>query len=371
MEANQIDDVMGGAGNAQPPLPAEAAELQDTSLNAVKEDDAETLSGAQKSAVLLIALGVDAAGKILRKLDDHEVEQISIEIARLRNVSSEVVESVLIEYHDMAIAQNYIAQGGMGYAREALVEALGADRAEEVLMRVEASMEVSAFHLLQTVETEQLSGYLRKEHPQTAALILSHLNPMKAGDIINRFDDDLQTEILYRLATMNKTSPELLDDIESVIRQQLGSVFGAELSSSGGAEKVADILNGVNRNTEKQILGTIEERDPELAESIKRLMFVFEDLAGVRDRDLQRLLTEIDQRDLVLSLKAAPDELKDKILNNVSQRVADGIREDLELMGPQRVGDVEDAQRAIIETAQRLEDEEEIMLARSSEEMIE
>lgn len=371
MEMNQTKDAGNEAGEAPSSLPAKAAELQDTSLNAVKEDDAETLSGAQKSAVLLIALGVDAAGEVLRKLDDHEVEQISIEIARLRNVSSEVVESVLVEYHDMAIAQNYIAQGGMGYAREALIEALGADRAEEVMMRVEASMEVSAFHLLQTVETEQLSGYLRKEHPQTAALILSHLNPMKAGDIINRFEDDLQTEILYRLATMNKTSPDLLDDIESVIRQQLGSVFGAELSSSGGAEKVADILNGVNRNTEKQILGTIEERDPELAESIKRLMFVFEDLAGVRDRDLQRLLTEIDQRDLVLSLKAAPDELKDKILNNVSQRVADGIREDLELMGPQRVGDVEDAQRSIIETAQRLEDEEEIVLARSSEEMIE
>jgi len=372
METNQqLANLMSSAMEDASGLPAEAAEMQDASLNAVREEDADTLSGAQKSAVLLIALGVDAAGEVLRRLDDHEVEQISIEIARLRNVSSEVVESVLVEYHDMAIAQDYIAQGGMNYAREALVEALGSDRAEEVLMRVEASMEVSAFHLLQTVETEQLSGYLRKEHPQTAALILSHLNSMKAGDIINRFDDDLRTEILYRLATMNKTSPDLLSDIESVIRQQLGSVFGAELSSSGGAEKVADILNGVNRNTEKQILGTIEERDPELAESIKRLMFVFEDLATVHDRDLQRLLTETDQRDLVMALKASPDALKDKILDNVSQRVADGIREDLELMGPVRVGDVEDAQRAIIETAQRLEDEDEIVLTRSAEEMIE
>lgn len=369
METNQLSNLPAGADNAA--LPAEMPGLQDPGMNAVHRDDAESLSGAQKAAVLLIALGVDAAGQVLRRLDDHEVEQISIEIARLRNVSGDVVESVLEEYHDMAIAQDYIAQGGMTYAREALIEALGAERAEEVLMRVEASMEVSAFHLLQTVETDQLSGYLRKEHPQTAALILSHLNPVKAGDIINRFDSDLQTEILYRLATMSKTSPDMLNDIEAVIREQLGSVFGAELSSSGGAEKVADILNGVNRNTEKEIMGAIEERDAQLAENIKRLMFVFEDLVTVHDRDLQRLLTEVDQRDLVLALKASPDELKDKILNNVSQRVADGIREELELMGPVRVGEVEDAQRTIIEAAQRLEDNDEIVLTRSAEEMIE
>lgn len=360
METQQLANIA-----AEPPASSDTAPM-----NAIRSDDAEELGGAQKAAVLLIALGVDAAGNVLKRLDDQEVEQISIEIARLRNVSSEVVEMVLTEYHDMAIAQNYIAQGGVGYAREALVKALGEERAEEVLMRVEAAMEVSAFHLLQTVETDQLSGYLRKEHPQTAALILSHLNPVKAGDIINRFENELQTEILYRLATMNKTSPDMLNDIESVIRQQLGSVFGAELSSSGGVEKVADILNGVNRSTEKDILGAIEDRDPELAESIKRLMFVFEDLINVHDRDLQRLLTEVDQRDLAMALKAAPDALKDKILGNVSQRVANGIREDLELMGPVRVADVEEAQRTIIDAAQRLEDDDEIVLTRTAEDMI-
>lgn len=232
METEQLANV----ADSGPPMPADA--LDDPSVDALHESDAEELGGAQKAAVLLIALGIDAAGNVLKRLDDQEVEQISIEIARLRNVSGDVVESVLMEYHDMAIAQDYIAQGGLNYAREALVKALGEERAHEVLMRVEASMEVSAFHLLQTVETDQLSGYLRKEHPQTAALILSHLNPVKAGDIINRFDNELQTEILFRLATMNKTSPDMLNDIESVIRQQLGSVFGAELSSSGGVEKV-------------------------------------------------------------------------------------------------------------------------------------
>lgn len=367
MESEQLAPIASG----QPPIPATAAELEDPSLNAIRENDVEALGGSQKAAVLLIALGVESAGKVLKRLDDQEVEQISIEIARLRNISGEVVEAVLTEYHDMAIAQDYIAQGGVGYARQALVEALGEQRAEEVLMRVEAAMEVSAFHLLQTVETDQLSGFLRKEHPQTAALILSHLNPVKSGEIINRFDSELQTEILFRLATMNKTSPDMLNDIESVIRQQLGSVFGAELSSSGGVEKVADILNGVNRSTEKEILGAIDERDPELADSIKRLMFVFEDLANVHDRDLQRLLTEVDQRGLAMALKAAPDGLKDKILSNVSQRVANGIREDLELMGPVRVADVEEAQRAIIDTAQQLEDDDEIVLTRSAEDMIE
>lgn len=355
---------------ASPEAPLEQPDS--TAINALDPTDASDLTGTQKAAVLLIALGVEEASDVLKELGDHEVEAISIEIARMRNVPSEVVEEVLQEYRELAMAQDYIAQGGVDFARETLEEALGPRRAEDIIMNVEAAMEVSAFHLLQTVETDQLTNFLQNEHPQTAALILSHLNSMKAGDIIGEFDEGLQGEILYRLATISKTSPEMLNEIENVIRDQLGSVFGSsDLSYSGGAEKVADILNSVSRSTERNVLDEIEERDPELHEAIRRLMFVFEDLTSVHDRDLQRLLTEVDQEDLTLALKAAPDELKEQVLNNVSQRVADGIREELELMGPVRVAEVEEAQRSILDTAQRLESEGEIQLSRSTEEMIE
>lgn len=340
------------------------------SINATSTD-VDQLTGAQKSAVLLIALGVEAASAVLKRLDDNEVEQISVEIARLRNVSSEVVEEVLLEYRDLAMAQDYIAQGGVSFARQALEEAVGARRAEDILMKVEAAMEVSAFHLLQTVDTDQLTNFLRNEHPQTAALILSHLNPVKGSDIIKHLDPELQSEILYRLATMGKTSPEMLNDIENVIRDQLGSVFGAQLSVSGGVEQVAEILNGTSRNTERGILDSIRDRSAELADSIKQLMFVFEDLVNLHDRDLQRLLTEVEQNDLAVSLKASSEKLKKKVFQNVSERVADGIQEEIDLMGPVRVSDVEESQRRILETAQRLEDEDEIVLSRTGQDMIE
>ena len=230
------------SGTANRPRPKHQINLMDT--------EGANLTGAQRGAILLISLGTEAASSVLKHMRDEEVEKISIQIALLRNVSSEVVESVLMEYRDMGLAQDYIAQGGVPFAREALEAALGAHRAEEIMMKVEAAMEVSAFHLLQTVETSQLTNFLQNEHPQTAALILAHLNPRKAADIISNLRPDVQSAIMYRLATMGKTSPELLRDIEEVIRQQIGSLFGAELSMTGGVDAVADILNNVSRTAE-------------------------------------------------------------------------------------------------------------------------
>ncbi len=328
------------------------------------------LAGAQKAAVLLIALGVDTASRVLKSLRDDEVEQISVQIAKMRNVSSQVVEGVLVEYRDLATAQDVIAQGGIGYAREVLESALGARRAEEIMMKVEAAMEVSAFHLLQTVETSQLTNFLQHEHPQTVALILAHLNPHKSADIVASMPAELQSEILMRLATMGKTSPEMLRDIEEVIRQQIGQVFGADLSSTGGIEKVAEILNNTSRSAERTILDSIRERDAKLATAIKGLMFVFDDLVNINDRDMQRLLMEVDQKDLALALRAASEELKTKVLKNVSERVASSIMEEMELLGQVRVRDVDEAQHRILETAQGLEDREEIVLSRVSEDVL-
>jgi flagellar motor switch protein FliG len=330
----------------------------------------DNLTGAQKAAVLLIALGTDVASSVLKNLKDDEVEHISIEIARLRNVSSDTVETVLLEYRDMSMAQDYIAQGGVSFARAALEGAVGPRRAEEILMKVEAAMEVSAFHLLQTVETSQLNNFLQAEHPQTVALILAHINPRKAADIISGLPQEQQNEVMYRLATMGKTSPELLRDIEDVIRQQIGSVFGTELSVAGGIEKVAEILNNTSRSAERSILDAIRERNSELAAAIKSLMFVFDDLVHVNDRDLQRILVEVEQRDLAMALKATSEELKQKLLSNVSERAAALILEEMDLLGPVRIRDVEEAQRRIIEAAQMLEDQEEITLSHSGEDLV-
>lgn len=339
-------------------------------LNREIQLEIDNMTGPRKAAILLVALGSTAASAVLRCLNDSEVEKISVEIAGIRNMKSEVVEAILMEFKDLGLAQDYVSQGGLGYARDALSSALGPRRAEEIMMRVEAAMEVSAFHLLQTVETSQLTNFLQSEHPQTAALIIANLNPRKSAEIISNLEIDNQNEIIYRLATMGKTSPALLSDIEEVIRQQIGSLFGTELSVAGGIESVAQILNNTSRNSEKNILEGLSDRDPELAVQVKALMFVFDDLINLTDRDLQRILVEVEQRDLAVSLKGASDTLKDKLLGNISQRAANAIIEELDLMGPVRVSDVEESQRRVIDIAQQLEEQEEISLTRGSQDSV-
>ncbi len=348
------------------PLSTESTSPEPTTL----PPNVDELKGAQKAATLLIALGVDTASKVLRALNDDEVRRISIEIAKLRNASSDLVEGVLMEYRDMALAHEYIAQGGTPYARQVLREALGPHRADEIMMQVEAAMEVSAFHLLQTAETTQLTNFLQNEHPQTAALILAHLNPRKAAEIISELAPEQQNEIMYRLATMGKTSPDLLNDIEDVIRNQLGSIIGAELSAMGGIEQVAEILNSTSRTSERSIMDAMRERSEDLALSIKNLMFVFDDLVQIHGRDLQRILTEVEQKDLALALKAASESLRQKVYANVSDRVAQSLQEEIELMGQVRVRDVEEAQHRILDVAQHLEMQDEIVLSRGAEETL-
>lgn len=326
------------------------------------------LTGTRKAAVLLIALGTEAAARILKCLRDEEVERLSIEIARFQNVSSELVEAVLTEYRRRSAAQSQTAQGGAAFAREALASALGPHRAEDVMMKVEVATDASA-HLLQHVETEQLVNFLGHEHPQTTALVLAHLNPRKAAAVLAGLASELQSEVVYRLATMGKTSPELLRDVEAVIREQIGSVFGSERTPSGGVEKVADILKNTRQADERSILDAIQSRDAGLALSIRNLMFVFEDLLHLTDRNLQRVLMEIEDRELVLSLKAASEELKEKLLANVSERAAQQIREELDLLGPVRVSEVNEAQRSILATAQGILEEEGV-LSQDTDELI-
>ncbi|MDX1547707.1 MAG: flagellar motor switch protein FliG [Rhodothermales bacterium] len=329
------------------------------------------LNGTTKAAVLLISLGTEVASKVLACLGDAEVEKLSIEIAHTRRVPSETVETVLMEYRDLGMTREHVAQGGPAFARATLQDALGESRAEEVMMKVEAAMDVSAFHLLQAVETEQIVAFLEGEHPQTSALILAHLNPRKAGAILSEMPSAIQADIIGRLATLGKTAPHVLHDVEDVIRQQIGSLVGAA-KTAGGVEAVAQVLNNTSRSAEKEIMEGLRQRNADLAAAIKGHMFVFDDLVQIADRDMQRLLMEVDQKDLALALKAVSDELQAKILGNVSERAAQTIQEEVELMGPARVTDVEEAQRRILEAAQDLEEREEISLSRSagSEQML-
>lgn len=329
---------------------------------------APQLTPIQKVALLMIAFGVDRASPILKELNETEVERISIEIARQQNVSVEVLSNVIEEFYEMMMANQYIVQGGLNYARDILEATWGKKKAEEVLKRVEAATEVSAFYLLQTVDDKQMQNFLQNEHPQTAALILANLKPQQAASILSELPEDNQYEIAYRVATMDKTSPELIEDIESVLREQLGSVFGGGLSKTGGVESVAEILNSVSRASEKNILTHLRERNAGLATEITDLMFMFDDIGNLPDQAIQLILKEVDSKSLALAMKATGEEMKEKIYKNMSERAAKMLKEELDYLGPVRVKDVEGAQKDILEITRRLEESGQVVLSRGDEE---
>lgn len=319
----------------------------------------------------MTAVGVDVASQILKSLPDRDVERISLEIARLRNVSSESVERVLLEYRDVSLARNFLAEGGPGFAQKALQAALGQQRAEDIMFKIQAATDTSAFHLLQTIDTNRVAEFLRHEHPQTIAFILANLSPRKAAEIAGELDDKIQAEAFYRLANLGELAPDVVAEFEEIVREQLGPVLTKSAVTSGGVKKVAEILNSVSRSAEKVIMESLTERNSELAASIKNLMFVFDDLINASDIDLQRLLAQVDQKDLVVAMKGASTSLQEKILGNVSERAAGIISEELELMGPVRVSDVEEAQRNVLDVAKSLEESGEITLNPVQEQVFE
>jgi flagellar motor switch protein FliG len=331
----------------------------------------ENLSGMQKSAILVVALGLDSASEIFKNMRDRDIERLSVEIANMRDVPSVVMEAVVEEFHQMIMAQEYISQGGIDYARRLLDKAMGPRKASEIVARVENAIHVSGFKLLKDVDPNQLLNFVQHEHPQTIALILANLEADQTASIIAALPQDVQGEVAFRMATMNKISPELLTDIESVLESQVETVFGQDLSVSGGAKSVANILNMAGRSAEKNILLDMEKRNPELAAEIKNLMFIFEDIVLLDDRALQRVLREIEAKDLTLALKVATEEVKNVLFRNMSDRAASLIREELEYMGPVRLKEVEAAQMTVVETIRALEEGGEIVITgRGGEEEI-
>jgi flagellar motor switch protein FliG len=323
----------------------------------------ENLTGLQKAAILVVALGVEASSSIFKNINERDIEKLSIQIANLSDIPSAVSDSVVEEFYQMVLAQEYIAQGGIEYARNVLEQALGGPRAAQILAKVQSALHVSGFKLLKKVDPAQLLNFIMNEHPQTVAVIMAHLDAQQAASILAELPEQLQNEIVYRIATMGKISPELLNDVEKVLESQLESVLGQDLSQAGGAQSIAEILNLADRATERKILDNLVQKDPELATEVKNLMFVFDDILLLDDKSMQRVLKEIDVKDLSVALKGTSEEMRIKIFNNVSERVSLLIQEEMDFMGPVRLRDVEEIQQRIVDIVRSLEEDGEIVIS--------
>jgi len=325
--------------------------------------DGEGMSGAQKGAVLCMALGAERSAKILQLLSAREVEVISKEIAGLPVVESEKVANVLAEFQHVSRAVDSVAHGGVDYAQEILESALGSSKAKVILERIQEQLADTGLKRLRNAAPEVLAGILRGEHPQTIALILAHLDGRQASSVIAGMEPEFASEVLYRIARMDKISPEMLLVVESGLSSKTDLSLSEEMTLSGGPQAVAKLLNLTGGTLEKQLLEGIETRSNDIADQIKSLMFVFEDLLLIDARGIQRILRDVDAKDLALALKAASNELKQHIRSNMSDRAGQALEEEIEMLGPVRVKDVEAAHARIIEIVRLLSDSGEIMIS--------
>ena len=321
-------------------------------------------TGIQKAAILLIALGPERSADIFKHLKEDEIEELTLEIANTRSVSPQVKEDVLNEFYQICLAQQYIAEGGIGYAKELLDKALGEDRAKEVITKLTASLQVRPFEFVRKTDPSQLLNFIQDEHPQTIAMILSYLTSAQAALVIGALPPEKQADVAKRIAMMDRTSPDVIKEVERVLEKKLSSLVNQDYTIVGGVDAIVNILNTVDRTTEKHIMESLEIEEPELADEIRKKMFVFEDILSLDDRAIQRVLRDVDNSDLALALKGATEEVQNVILNNLSKRLAVMIKEDMEYMGPVRMKDVEDAQQKIVNIIRKLEDSAEIVIAR-------
>lgn len=324
----------------------------------------EIYSNKQKAAMLLIALGPEKSSKIFKYLKEEEIEELTLEIASIKAVSPKVKEEILQEFYEMCLAQEYIAEGGIGYAKQLLEQALGSDKAVQVINKLTVSLQVRPFEFARKTEASQLVNFIQNEHPQTIALILSYLKPSQAAEIIGALSPELQAETARRIALMEGASPEVIGQIEREFEKKLSTIVSQDYASIGGIDSIVEIINQVDRSTERNIMESLEVEDPELAEDIKKRMFVFEDVTTLDNKSIQRVLRDVDNHQLAVALKGAGDAVKEAILSNVSQRLAAMIREDLEFMGPKRMKEVEEAQQEIVNIIRKLEDAGEIIISR-------
>ena len=326
--------------------------------------EGEKISGTQKAAILLIALGPEKSSTIFKQLKEEEIEELTLEIANTRSVTPQVKEEVIDEFYQVCLAQQYIAEGGISYAKELLEKALGNEKALDVIGKLTASLQVKPFEFIRKTDAGQLLNFIQDEHPQTIALILSYLSAAQAALIVSALPPNRQADVAKRIAVMDRTSPEVIKEVEKVLESKLASLVNQDYTIIGGVDAVVDILNTVDRGTEKHIMETLEIEEPELADEIRKKMFVFEDILLLDDRAIQRVLRDVDNNDLGLALKGANEQVQTVVFNNMSKRLAVMIKEDMEFMGPVRMKDVEEAQQKIVNIIRKLEDSGEIVISR-------
>ncbi|KPV44378.1 flagellar motor switch protein FliG [Alicyclobacillus ferrooxydans] len=325
------------------------------------------LTGREKAAIMMISLGQDTAAKVYQILSEEEMESLTYQIANLKRIDNDQREQVFQEFHDLATANEYIMIGGIQYARDVLEKAVGQERADRVFSKLQGSLQVKPFAFAKNIESSQILAFLQGEHPQTIALVLSYLDPNQSATIIQSLPHDIQVDIARRIALTKVTSPEAVYEIEQALEAKLSTADPRDDMKIGGIDAIVQIINGVDRATEKTILDSLITTDPELADEIKKKLFVFEDIAMLDSRALQRVIRDVETKDMQLALKGSSEEVKTLIFANMSKRMADTIQEEMEFMGAVRLQDVEDAQQSIVAVIRRLEDEGEIVIARGGE----
>ena len=322
------------------------------------------ISGLQKAAILLISLGPERSAGIFKHLKEEEIEELTLEIANTRSVTPQIKEDIINEFYEICLAQQYIAEGGIAYAKELLEKALGAEKALSVISKLTASLQVKPFEFVRKTEPSQLLNFIQDEHPQTIALILSYLPAGQAAAVLSALPPEKQADVAKRIAVMDRTSPEIIREVEKVLEAKLSNLVNQDFTIIGGVDAVVDILNSVDRGTEKHIMESLELEEPELADEIRKKMFVFEDILLLDDRAIQRVLRDVANDDLTMALKSANEQVQTAIFNNMSKRLAVMIKEDMEFMGPVRMKDVEEAQQKIVNIIRKLEDAGEIIVSR-------
>jgi len=332
-----------------------------------KKKGAKEFTGRQKAAIFLVTIGSEVSVEIFKFLREDEIETITFEIARLETIDAEQKDAILQEFQELMMANQFISTGGIDYARELLEKSLGSQKAIDIINRLTSSLQVRPFDFIRRTDPAHLLNFIQQEHPQTIALILAYLEPNKASIILQSLPHEVQSDVARRIATMDRTSPEVLREVERVLEKKLSSLSSEDYTAAGGVESIVEILNLVDRASEKQIIEALEDEDPELAEEIKKRMFVFEDIVMLDDRAIQKVMREVDSQELAKALKSVDSQVQDKIFKNMSKRAASMLKEDMEYMGPIRLKDVEEAQQKIVSIIRHLEDTGEIVVARAGE----
>ncbi|NIZ19379.1 flagellar motor switch protein FliG [Entomospira culicis] len=333
-----------------------------------KEKRYQDFTGRQKAAIFLVTLGAELSSEIFKHLKEDEIEKLTFEIARLDKIETETRMIILEEFQELMLAQDFITSGGIDYARELLEKSLGSQKAVDIINRLTSSLKTRPFDFVRRADPTHLLNFIQQEHAQTIALVLAYLEPIKASQILGSLPEEKQSDVARRIATMDRTSPDVIREVERVLEKKLSSLSSEDYTAAGGVQAIVDILNIVDRTTEKNIMESLDEEDPDLAEEIKKRMFVFEDIVLLEDRAIQKVLRNVDNQELAKALKGVDAEVQDKIYRNMSKRAAVLLKEDMSYLGPTRRKDVEEAQQKIVSIIRKLEEEGEIVIARNDDE---